>query len=191
MPEENYILTAALPANRSVLQYIPLRSAAEYLDFINLMAFDFSGSWKSKSGHHAQLYALHKDEESGEKSVLFMTSQGFPSTKILLGIPLYGRSFLGAAGPGHKYRGVGGDDGTFDYKQLPRSGAKEAVDKKAIAAFSLGGDGGFVTYDNPDTVKAKAHFVKKKELGVSRSRVEIRLAGLEAEDESTGMLTVP
>lgn len=167
MPDDQYVLTAALPANRSVLQRIPLRSVAEYLDFVNLMAFDFSGSWKSKSGHHAQLYGLHKDEESGATAVQYITGQGFPSAKILLGIPLYGRSFLGAAGPGHKYRGVGGEDGTFDYKQLPRSGAKEAIDKKAIAAFSLGGDGGFVTYDNPDTVRAKAHFCKKKEMGVS------------------------
>ncbi|KAH6681050.1 chitinase [Plectosphaerella plurivora] len=165
MPDDQYVLTTALPASRAVLQHIPLRSAAEYLDFVNLMAFDFAGPWAAKSGHHSQLYGLHRDEESGSACVQFMTAAGFPSKKILLGIPLYGRSFLGAAGPGHKYRGAGGDNGTFDYKRLPRSGAKEAIDKKAVAAFSLGGDGGFVSYDNPDTVKAKAHFVKSKGLG--------------------------
>ncbi|KAJ0318220.1 hypothetical protein Brms1b_004475 [Colletotrichum noveboracense] len=151
MPESHYLLTAALPAGRAVLQYIDLRRTADYLDFINLMAYDFSGSWTHRSGHHAQLYALSKDESSGASAVQYLVSQGFPSQKILLGIPLYGRSFLHAAGPGQKFKGVGGDNGTFDYNQLPRRGTKEVLDKKHIAAQCVGADGGFVTYDNPDT----------------------------------------
>jgi chitinase len=31
----------------------------------------------------------------------------------------------------------------------------------------VGGDGGFVSYDNPETVRAKAAFAKQKGLGVS------------------------
>lgn len=166
MPESHYLLTAALPAGRAVLQYIDLRRTADYLDFINLMAYDFSGSWTHRSGHHAQLYALSKDESSGASAVQYLVSQGFPSQKILLGIPLYGRSFLHAAGPGQKFKGVGGDNGTFDYNQLPRRGTKEVLDKKHIAAQCVGADGGFVTYDNPDTVKMKAAFCKSKSLGV-------------------------
>ncbi|KAH0444363.1 class V chitinase [Colletotrichum camelliae] len=165
MPESHYLLTAALPAVRAVLQYIDLRRTADYLDFVNLMAYDFSGSWTHRSGHHAQLYALSKDESSGASAVQYLVSQGFPSQKILLGIPLYGRSFLHAAGPGQKFKGVGGDNGTFDYNQLPRRGTKEVLDKKHIAAQCVGADGGFVTYDNPDTVKMKAAFCKSKSLG--------------------------
>ena len=72
------------------------------------------------------------------------------------------------AGPGHKNRGFGGNaDGAFDYSLLPRKGTKEQVDKRAVAAQCVGGDGGFVTYDNPDTVKIKAAFCKEKGLGVS------------------------
>lgn len=46
LSENEYLITAALPANMQVLQYINLGVAARYLDFINLMAYDFFGcSW--------------------------------------------------------------------------------------------------------------------------------------------------
>ncbi|KAI5462142.1 family 18 glycoside hydrolase [Mariannaea sp. PMI_226] len=165
MPEDHYVLTAALPATKSVLQFIDLAGISEYLDFVNLMAYDFFGDWTPKSGHHAQLYAVNKDETSGSSGVSYLTSHGLPAHKILLGIPTYGRSFLNAAGPGHKFRGGGGQDGTFEYNQLPRKGCKEVVDKRHVAAQCVGADGGFVTYDNQDTVKIKAGFCKQKSLG--------------------------
>ena len=54
----------------------------------------------------------------------------------------------------------------FLYKDLPRPGAsQEIVDEVVGAAYSVGGDGGFVTYDNPETVQMKANYVKQKGLG--------------------------
>lgn len=40
---------------------------------------------------------------------------------------------------------------------------------QAVGAYCVGGDGGFVTYDNPETVRARAVCCKQKglELGVS------------------------
>ncbi|KAH7627640.1 glycoside hydrolase superfamily [Sordaria sp. MPI-SDFR-AT-0083] len=166
LPEDRYLLTAALPGAKPILQNINLRQAAEYLDSINLMAYDYFGPWSHRSGHHSQLYAMNKDEASGASSVQYLMASGVPGKKILFGIPLFGRSFLHASGSGHKFQGAGGgDDGSFEYCQLPRRGTKEQVDKRAVAAQCVGGDGGFVTYDNPDTVKAKATFCKQKGLG--------------------------
>ena len=159
-------MTAALPASKAILQNIEVQRAADYLDVLNLMAYDFSGPWSAKCGHQAQLYGLSKDDTSGSAGVQYLMGQGFPSNKILLGIPLFGRSFLNTSGPGHKFKGAGGDDGSFEYCSLPRKGAKEQVDKRVVAAQCVGGDGGFVSYDNPDTVKTKAAFCKQKGLGV-------------------------
>uniref|UniRef100_A0A8H7TN04 chitinase n=1 Tax=Bionectria ochroleuca TaxID=29856 RepID=A0A8H7TN04_BIOOC len=165
LPEDYYTLTAALPTSRAVLHYIDLKMAAEYLDYLNLMAYNFSGYWSSKSGHHAQLYSMSKDEESGSSGVSYLISHGFPAKKVLLGIPTFGRSFLHTSGPGHRFRGCGGgEDGTFEYNQLPRHGCKEVVDKRHVAAQCVGDDGGFVTYDNPDTVKLKVSYCKQKGL---------------------------
>lgn len=148
------------------MQNIDLHRSAEYVDAFNLNAYDFYGPWTSKGGHHAQLYSVHKDEPSGSSAVQFMMASGVPGKKILLGIPLFGRSFLNVSGPGHKNRGCAGEDGSFEYNTLPRRGTKEQVDKKACAAQCVGGDGGFVTYDNPETVRMKATFCKQKGLGV-------------------------
>ncbi|KAI5859550.1 glycoside hydrolase family 18 protein [Durotheca rogersii] len=165
LPEEQFFVTAALPAGRAVLQNIDVAQAAAYLDFVNLVAYDFCGPWTHRSGHQAQLYAMHKEEASGGAGVAYLVGHGCPARKILLGIPLYGRSFLGVTGPGHRHKGAGGEDGAFEYNTLPRKNAKEGVDRRVGAAFCVGGDGGFVTYDNPDTVKMKATFCKQKGLG--------------------------
>lgn len=165
LPDEQFFVTAALPAGRTTLQNIPVAQAAAYLDFVNLEAYDFYGPWSHRSGHQAQLYSMSKDETSGSSGVSYLMSHGCPARKILLGIPLYGRSFLGVGGPGHRHKGLGGEDGAFEYHTLPRKSAKETVDKRIGAASCVGGDGGFVTYDNPETVKMKAAYCKQKGLG--------------------------
>ncbi|KAI8964581.1 glycoside hydrolase family 18 protein [Daldinia sp. FL1419] len=165
LPEEQFFVTAALPASRSVLHNLDIAQVVPYLDYVNLMAYDFVGSWSQRSGHHAQLYSMNKDETSGSSGVSYLVSQGCPTRKILLGIPLYGRSFLGVSGPGHRNKGAGGEDGVFEYNMLPRRHTKESVDRRIGAASCVGGDGGFVSYDNPDTVKMKAAYCKQKGLG--------------------------
>ena len=131
------------------------------------MAYDFAGSWSPQAGHHAQLYAGESDEPSGSAAVDYLISTGFPSQKIVLGVPVYGRSFLGAHGPRYPFNGAGGEEGTFEYKYLPRDGTEEIVNTRVCAAFCTGGDGGFVTYDNPETVKMKGNYCRDKGLGVS------------------------
>ncbi|TVY52286.1 Endochitinase B1 [Lachnellula cervina] len=165
LPEQRYLLSAALPAGQWALQNIDLYKAQRYLDLINLMAYDFTGPWSQAAGHHAQLFPGTPDEPSGSAAVEYVLSRGFPAAKILLGVPVYGRSFLGAAGPGHAFTGHGGEEGTFEYKRLPRQNAEEIVNTRVVAAFCTGGDGGFVTYDNPETVKMKAGYCREKGLG--------------------------
>ena len=152
------------------MRNINLAQACIHLDFINLMAYDFSGPWTQACGHQAQLHTPahpHSNEActSGNSAVTYLLAQGVPSRKILLGIPVYGRSFLGATKVGDRYAGQGGEEGTFEYRDLPRPGAFEGVDEQTGAAFCVGGDGGFVTYDNPRTVQLKAYFAKQLRLG--------------------------
>lgn len=185
LPDDQFIVTAALPADRSLLSCIDVHAAAAYLDSVNLMAYDFYGPWTARSGHHAQLYSMSSSSSSSSSSsasakddgspsaagsIAHLVARGCPASRINLGIPVYGRSFPGVTGPGHRPKGGhGGEDGTgaFEYRHLPRRGAKETTDKRVGAASCVGGDGGFVSYDNPDTVKMKARFCKQKGLGVS------------------------
>jgi chitinase len=165
-----YILTSALPAGEWALKHINLSAAHHSLDFINLMTYDFAGPWVEVSGHHSQLYTPRDipkgiSKTSCNSSVIYLINRGVPSHKIVLGIPAYGRSFLGCNDVGQKWIGQGGEDGTFEYKDLPRPGATEHVDMALGAAYCCGGDGGFVSYDNPQTVRQKSAYVKEHGLG--------------------------
>lgn len=139
------------------------------------MAYDLSGS---RSGHHAQLYpssSKEDDSSSASGAVSYLLARGVPSRKILLGIPVFGRRGTSGGGGGGSSSG-GGSDGRVDYRHLPRRGTKEQVDKRACAAYCVGGGSGFVSYDNPDTVKMKAVFVKQKGLGVRLTTMNLLLA---------------
>jgi chitinase len=86
-----------LPAGQWALKNIDLEKAQKYLDFINLMTYDFAGPWEPLSGHHAQLFApRHPHNEAARTSceavVKYVLSEGVPSKKLLMGIPTYGRS---------------------------------------------------------------------------------------------------
>ncbi|KAF2266024.1 glycoside hydrolase [Lojkania enalia] len=169
LPAPQYMLSSALPAGEWALQHINLAHASNYLDMVNLMSYDFSGPWVPKCGHQAQLFTPqipHCAEAaiSCHSAVSYMVRQGVPPNKILVGIPAYGRSFTNTHGVGHSYSGHAGEEGTFEYRDLPRPGAIEHVDAQVGAAYCIGGDGGFVTYDIPDTVSMKARYVRQNGL---------------------------
>lgn len=133
------------------------------------MAYDFYGSWTKVSGHHSQLQSPNypRDREmipSGRSAVSYLLERKFPANKIMLGIPVYGRSFLGTTCAGQHYSGCAGEEGTFEYSDLPRPGAEEHVDEQLGAAYCVGDDGGFVSYDTPETVQIKANFAKEQGL---------------------------
>jgi chitinase len=134
------------------------------------MTYDFAGPWTDKSGHHSQLWTPeypHNDAAriSCHSAVRYCTTHGVPAEKILLGIPCYGRSFLGARGPGQVFQGAAGEEGTFEYRDLPRAGATEHFDDDIGAAYCVSSEEGFVTYDNVASVKLKAAYAKQEKLG--------------------------
>lgn len=170
LPRPRYLLTTALPAGEWVLKHIDLAAAQQHVDLLMVMCYDFSGSWLDRTGHQAQLFPPPRPYSpaasiSCQSATTYVLSHGVPAKKILLGIPVYGRSFLGANHVDQPYSGCGGEDGCFDYSELPRPGATEMYDDTVGAAYCTGGDGGFVSYDAPRTVAQKAKFVTTMGLG--------------------------
>lgn len=95
----NCILAVAVAADKwraNAIYDIP--KIAETVDMINLMSYDYHGTWNEETGHHAQMYPHHEDsfyrrELNCAASVSFWVSKGAPAEKINLGIPTYGNSF--------------------------------------------------------------------------------------------------
>lgn len=105
-PAQGYELTIAAPCGKLHYEILRLREMEPYLSFVNLMAYDYAGSWDKTAGHQAALF----DAGAGVSTDLALrhyTSQGVPVDKLVMGIPLYGRSFMNTNGPGTPFNGVG------------------------------------------------------------------------------------
>jgi len=147
-----------------------LKALQDLVDLINVMAYDFSGPWTERTAHQSQLLTpSHPHTKAAQLScqaaVTYLLRKGVCPKKVLLGIPIYGRSFLKADSINQPYSDCGGESGCFDYCDLPRPGSTVHHDDAVGAAYCTGGDGGFVTYDTPQIVQRKAKFVIDLGLG--------------------------
>ncbi|OMP84901.1 Chitinase 1 [Diplodia seriata] len=175
LPAPRYLLTAALPAGEWCLRHVPLKDVVGELDWVGLMCYDFAGGWTPRSGHHARLYAAARPHDAyGARSVAgaveyVVGTRGVPAGKVVVGVPVYGRAFLGVDGPGERFEGVGGADGCVDYRELPGKLKKIKEDLGVWGAACLRtGEGGrreWVSFDCPRTVGEKARFVRERGLG--------------------------
>lgn len=169
----HFQLSVACPAGAQNYEKLRLAEMDPHLDFWNLMAYDYAGSWDSKAGHQANLYQDQRRPEctpfNTAKAVEYYVSRKVPRQKIVLGMPLYGRAFLGTDGPGHSYTGVGEgsfEQGVWDFKVLPHPGAKEFYDAEVGASWSHhAGTRTMVSYDTAKVVEQKARFVREMGLG--------------------------
>ena len=163
-----FLVRTVLPADPGVLQNIPLGRLAPHIDHLDLMAYDFVGPGPNVTltGHQAQLFrAGSSNTLTGAAAVEHLTkTQGFPTNKIVLGIPLYGRAFRKADGPNRPFDGPGTtNNGVYEFKDFPQPGTKEHHDAESVAAFATGG-GEYVTYDDKKAVMRKAEFARQHNL---------------------------
>ncbi|KAF2760716.1 glycoside hydrolase family 18 protein [Pseudovirgaria hyperparasitica] len=175
IPRPHFLLTIAAPCGPEKYKVLPLGAIAQTLDFINLMAYDFAGSWDQCAGHQANLYPSHSRPKctpfSIDRAIHDYVAAGVPPTKLVLGMPLYGRAFQNTQGPGAPFSGVGEgswENGVWDYKALPRPGSDVHVDKDVGASFCIDKNTGLmVSYDTPEVADQKVKYIQKMGLGGS------------------------
>ena len=124
----HFLVTVASPAGPQHFLNYQFREMDKYLDFWNLMTYDYAGSWNNVSGHQANVFPSELIPTAtmfnSDTAVKHYLSQGVPAGKIVMGMPLYGRAFLETAGPGSSFDGVGEADpdhgswegGVWEYK---------------------------------------------------------------------------
>ncbi|XP_043279576.1 probable chitinase 2 [Venturia canescens] len=92
------LLTAAISADRATIDAAyDVPEISKYLDFIHLMAYDYHGAWDKKVLPNAPLQC--DDELCVEKSINHLMKLGAPVDKLVLGLPMYGRTFILASMP--------------------------------------------------------------------------------------------
>nr|AJG44542.1 chitinase 2 [Cnaphalocrocis medinalis] len=91
-----YILTAALGAGKDTMDAAyDLAKLSRYLTLIHMMCYDYHGTWDGVVGANAPLRGTDdEDVLSVEFTIKYMLEHGVSPYKLVLGLPMYGRTFI-------------------------------------------------------------------------------------------------
>jgi chitinase len=169
-----YLLTIA-SADREYFQYTEMDQLHVHLDWINVMSYDFFISLTPTTGHHAGLYGspfAAANDGNADASVKQHLAAGIPADKLVLGVAFYGRGFAGVQ-PLHQ--GLNQCYERFEAahpysemvdKLIGREGFVREWDAQARAPFLWNAaTKAFITYDDPQSIAAKADYVLAHRLG--------------------------
>jgi GH18 family chitinase len=169
------LLTFAAGASSDFLAHTEMAKVQASVDFVNLMTYDFRvAEGGEPAGHHANLYPSPADprQHSADGAVRDFLAAGVPPSKLVLGVPFYGRA----------WRDVGSKDGLYREGKPPG----ERIDTSHAALAALPGRDGwvrewdaaaqapflwnegrqlFVTYEDEESLRLKCRYVRDRGLG--------------------------
>lgn len=167
-------LTIAAGASDEYLAHTEMAKVQQYVDTVNLMAYDLSqAASDSLTGHQAPLFTdpAAPKKGSADASVHAFQNAGVPAAKIVLGVPFYGRAWAEVPYRNH---------GLFQTGKPP---ANDFIPYGAVAADLLGHgferhwDAAasapylyssekrmFVSYDDAESLNAKCSYVLRQKL---------------------------
>ncbi|GAP63111.1 chitinase [Ardenticatena maritima] len=176
-----YLLTIAGGAGPTIINNMELAQMQQYLDFINIMTYDFHGDWENVTNFNAPLYYSPNDPSEDpinfnvHAAVQNYINAGVPREKLVLGLPFYGRSWTevspgpngdglyqpaGRVGPGTW------ENGMLDYADIVANYEptyQKFFHPQAQVPWLFNGTT-FITYDDPDTIVRKVQYLKAEGL---------------------------
>lgn len=171
------LLTVAVGAGIDKIRVTDPGQYHQYLDYINVMTYDFHGAWDPQTNHHSALFASPADPSTGDQryynsndAIQAFLDRGVPASKLQLGIGFYGRGWTGVPNSNNGlYRSGSAAPGTYeagieDYKVLRNRAGSSYIDQQARAHWKYDGNT-FWSYDNPAIVAEKVNYAKVRGLG--------------------------
>ncbi|RNA43942.1 acidic mammalian chitinase-like [Brachionus plicatilis] len=170
---ENLLLSAAVAAGKSKIDSsYDLPELSKNLDFLNVMSYDYHGSWDKNTGHNAPLYS--PSTLNVDFTISYYIQLGFSAEKINLGLATYGRSFTlsdpNQNSVGSQISGPGiaqtftREDGYSAYYEICSKSWTKAYDSQSKVPYMYSGNQ-WISYDDSDSLKQKVEYAKFKNLG--------------------------
>ncbi|WP_236239927.1 glycoside hydrolase family 18 chitinase [Streptomyces sp. CC228A] len=169
------LVTAAITADASAggkIDAADYGPAAQYVDWYNVMTYDFFGAWAAKgpTAPHSPLTSYAGIPQQGFNSaeaIAKLKAEGIPSAKLLLGIGFYGRGWTGVTQkePGGTATGPAAgtyEQGIEDYKVLKTTCPANGT--VAGTAYAHCGTNWW-SYDTPQTILSKMAWANNQGLG--------------------------
>ncbi|MER6469383.1 glycoside hydrolase family 18 chitinase [Streptomyces collinus] len=169
------LVTSAVTADGSAggkIEAADYAGAAQYVDWYNVMTYDFFGAWDAKgpTAPHSPLTSYSGIPKAGFTTADAMAKYkaiGVPASKLLIGIGFYGRGWTGVTqdAPGGTATGPAAgtyEQGIEDYKVLKTS--CPATGTVAGTAYAHCGSNWW-SYDTPATIASKMTWAKNQGLG--------------------------
>ena len=175
------LLTAAVPATEKYARYYNIHKDQQYLNWYNVMTYDYRGGWDEVTGHNTNLLSslndttFDREKDSFDKSIhLYNCIYGVSRSKLVPGAAFYGRGWkvaqninngLGIKGKETEGKVEHGYNYYSDLIQLQNQGYKVHWDKYAMAPYIYNPDKKiFWTFDNSESISLKVHYVDAYDL---------------------------
>lgn len=163
-----YLLTIAAPAGAAQYSKMDLAGAARYLDWINVMAYDYHGRWETAgpTNHTSALFPSSCESVDGDwshKAISAYLQAVMDPSKVVLGMPFYGHGWRTTnVTPGLCLTATGIPRGTFekgvdDYEVLAGRNAQSFHDEKTGTHWTFDGST-FWSFDDPVSASWKADY---------------------------------
>jgi len=186
LDKKPYLLTIAAPAGRQTYRNLELEKIHQHLDWINLMTYDFHGSWSTLTNFNAPLYPAKDDPNPDEtlrkhsnvdSAVKAYLAAGVPAEKLVVGVPFYGRGWAGVKKENNGlYQKAAANPpkgtweaGVFDYKDLAANYVgkfkRHWHEEARVPWLYDEARGIMISYDDPESLRLKAEYIARYKLG--------------------------
>ncbi|WP_298150137.1 MULTISPECIES: glycoside hydrolase family 18 protein [Metallibacterium] len=171
---QHYTLSIAI-ADGPFVKGIDIPMANRYVDWFNLMTYDFVNALTPTTGNHTGLYASKwapATARTVNRAVRQFLAAGVPPRKLVIGVAFYGRAFADVRPLHHgMYQPYGHFIAMIPWPKLvsnyiDKNGYKRYWDARAHAPYLWNARSrSFITYDDPRSIAAKDAYVKAHHLG--------------------------
>ncbi len=166
-------LTIAAGASSSYLAHTEMDKVQQYIDTVNLMAYDYYEPG-GPTGNHAPLFTDPDDPKriSADRSVHEFEQAGVPREKIVLGVPFYGHQWADVADAHHGLFQIGKPllHGYVPYSVISTTMLNNGFDRYWDEASSVPylynpQQKIFVSYEDAESLALKSRYVVDQHLG--------------------------
>lgn len=139
-----------------------IKDLHQLVDFVVLMGYDMAGSWSAQSGHHSALLPNIQNHVEYLAQI-----EGIPVGKIVLGCPLYARTFANCLAANRPFSGPGlgsfGEQGSMDYKDVIKYCREIMYDPDQVSHYATF-ENNFMTFEGPTSLQVKCNWIKNNGL---------------------------